>query len=118
MRIEERARDGVIVLDLHGKIVGGDSSIKDAVDALAARGVRGILLNFTHVTYTDSVGLSVLVRSQITLNQCGGELKLTCLPRHLASLLKLTRLSDVLGCFEDEAAAIQSFPPSSRFGSS
>ena len=111
MRIEERVTDNIVVLDLHGKIAGGDSSIKDAIDALTARGVRHIVLNFGNVTYTDSVGLSILVRAQMAVNQRGGELKLTCLPRHLASLMELTRLSSVLGCYADDAAAIRSFTP-------
>jgi anti-anti-sigma regulatory factor len=54
----------------------------------------------------------------MAVNQHGGELKLTCLPRHLASLLELTRLSSVFGCYDDEAAAIRSFTPPAQFGSS
>jgi anti-sigma B factor antagonist len=109
VRIEERSRDGVIVLDLHGKFAAGDSSIKDAIESLTARGVRQIVLNFSDVPYTDSVGLSILVRARLTVNQHGGELKLTGVPRYLAGLLHVTRLSTVLECFDDEAAAIQSF---------
>jgi anti-sigma B factor antagonist len=109
VRIDERSRDAVVVLDLHGKIVAGDSSIKDAIDSLTARGVQRIVLNVSDVPYTDSVGLSMLVRARIAVNQHGGELKLTGVPRHLAGLLQVTRLSTVLECFDDEAAAIRSF---------
>ncbi len=114
MRIEERTRDGVVVLDLHGKIAAGDGSIRHTIESLTARGVRRIVLNFSDVPYMDSVGLSILVRSRLTLSQHGGELKLACLPKYLADLLHLTRLTTVFEMFDDESAAVRSFASSER----
>ncbi len=43
------------------------------------------------------------------MGQRGGEVKLACLPKHLADLLRLTRLSTVFETFDDETAAVRSF---------
>ncbi|HXD73034.1 MAG TPA: STAS domain-containing protein [Vicinamibacterales bacterium] len=109
MRIDERNVDGVVVLDLHGRIAAGDGAIKETIDALTSSGVKRVVINFSDVPYMDSVGLSVLVRARLTMGQRGGELKLACLPKHLADLLRLTRLSTVFETFDDETAAIRSF---------
>ena len=111
MQIDERRHGDVSVLDLHGKITGGDGDafLKNAVTALAKRGVRNVVLNFADVPYMDSVGLSSIIRSHLTLRQDGGELKLLNLPRHIAHLMELTRLTSVFETFDDESNAVRSF---------
>ena len=101
--------DGVVVLDLHGRIAAGDGAIKETIDALTSSGVQRVVINFSDVPYMDSVGLSVLVRARITLNQHGGDIKLACVPKHLGDLLRVTRLSSVFETFDDDTAAIRSF---------
>ena len=111
MQIDERPSGDVLVLDLRGKFTAGegDTAIKNRILQLAATGPRKIVLNFADVTYMDSVGLSTMVRSRLTLQQQGGELKLLCLPRRIADLLAVTRLTMVFETFDDEPAAIRSF---------
>jgi anti-anti-sigma regulatory factor len=50
-----------------------------------------------------------MVRSRLTLQQHGGELKLMRLPRRIADLLAVTRLTMVFETFDDEPSAIRSF---------
>ncbi|HUK32296.1 MAG TPA: STAS domain-containing protein [Vicinamibacterales bacterium] len=111
MQIDERAVGDVIVLDLRGKFTAGDGDaiIKDTIQRLASRGVCNIILNFADVSYMDSVGLSTIIRARLTLCQHEGELKLLHLPRRVADLLALTRLTVVFETFDDESAAVRSF---------
>ena len=111
MQIDERRRGDVSVLDLHGKIAGGDGEalLKNAVTNLAKQGVRKVVLNFADVSYMDSVGVSTIVRSHLTLRKDGGQLKLLNLPRHIAHLLTVTRLTSVFDTFDDESDAVRSF---------
>ncbi len=111
MRIDERRVDDVVFLDMHGKIAAGDGDvrIRDAIQDLAVRGARKIVLNFADVPYMDSVGLSTIVRSHLTLSQDGGQLRLLNVPRRLADLLSVTRLTAVFDTFDDEATVIESF---------
>ena len=109
MTIDERQRGDVVVLDLHGKITGGDRLIIETIDALVTRGVCRIVLNFADVSYMDSVGLSTIVRSHLRLRQQDGQLVLLHLPRRIADLLSITGLTKVFEPFDDEAVAVRSF---------
>ncbi len=116
MRIDERRVDDVVFLDLRGKITAGDGDvgIRETIQRLAEAGARKIVLNFADVPYMDSVGLSSIIRSHLTLNQDGGQLRLLNVPRRLADLLSLTRLTAVFDTFDDEAAVIRSFNTAPR----
>jgi anti-anti-sigma factor len=107
--IDERASGEVVVLDLHGRITGGDLLILETIDLLATRGARRIVLNFADVSYMDSVGLSTIVRSHLRLHQQGGQLALLHLPPRITDLLSVTGLTKVFAPFDDEPAAIRSF---------
>jgi anti-sigma B factor antagonist len=109
--IDERTDGGVVVLDLHGKFTAGDgdAAIKEKILQLATRGATKVVMNFGDVSYMDSVGLSTMVRSRLTLNQQQGDLKLLHLPRRIADLLTVTRLTMVFEMFDDEPAAVRSF---------
>jgi anti-sigma B factor antagonist len=112
--IDERPRGDVVLLDLHGKITGGDRLIIDTIDSLVTRGVHRIVLNFADVSYMDSVGLSTIVRSHLRLRQHGGQLVLLNLPRRIADLLSVTGLTKVFEPFNDESAAIRSCSSTTR----
>ena len=111
LRIDERRVDDVFLLDLRGKITAGDGDvlIRDTIQQLVARGARKIVLNFVEVPYMDSVGLSTIIRSYLTLERDGGRLRLLNVPKHLAELLTVTRLTAVFDTFNDETAVIRSF---------
>ncbi len=99
----------MVVLDLHEKLAAGDTMIKHTIDALVAGGARKIVLNFADVPYMDSVGLNAIVRAHLTLGRVEGQLKLANVPKHLAHILDVTRLSTVFQVFDSEDAAIRSF---------
>ena len=111
MRIDQRRVDDVVLLDLRGKVTAGDGDvqIRDTIQQLVASGVKKIVLNFADVPYMDSVGLSTIIRSHLTLDRDGGRLRLLNVPKHLAELLAVTRLTAVFDTFNDEGAVIRSF---------
>lgn len=114
MTIDERRRGDAVVLDLHGKITGGDKLIFETIDSLVTRGVCRIVLNFADVSYMDSVGLSTIVRSHLRVRQQDGQLVLLHLPQRIADLLSVTGLTKIFEPFDDEAVAIQSFDSVTR----
>jgi len=111
VRIDQRRVDDVVLLDLRGKVTAGDGDvqIRDTIQQLVASGVRKIVLNFADVPYMDSVGLSTIIRSHLALDRDGGRLRLLNVPKHLAELLAVTRLTAVFDTFNDEEAVIRSF---------
>lgn len=111
MRIETRTVGDVTILDLHGKITIGESSIelRQHVRDLLQAGRKKILLNLGDVSYVDSSGIGELVSAYTTLTNAGGQLKLLNLTKKLRELLAITKLLTVFETFDDEAKAVASF---------
>jgi anti-sigma B factor antagonist len=111
--IQQREREGVIVLDVKGRItVGAESgALRDKVAELNAAGQRNIILNLADVDYIDSTGLGALVISVTTVRKSGGNLKLLNLNRRNIELLVMTKLATVFEIFNDEQDAVNSFYP-------
>ncbi len=113
LEIEQRQREGIIVLDLKGRItVGAESAeLRTRIRELLAAGVREVLLNLSDVDYIDSTGLGAMVICFTSLRKQGGRLKLENLNRRNVELLVLTKLTTVFEIFNDEQDAVNSFFP-------
>lgn len=111
MNIQCRIVDGVVILDLLGKIrIGSETeAIRTQVNALSNSGVKYILLNLGGVTEIDSSGLGELVSAYITAGRRGTQLKLLHLTRRVRQLMILTKLLTVFEDFNNEEDAVASF---------
>ena len=111
MKIEERALENVVVLDLKGKLtIGeGDELLKETIQKLMDQGHNKLLLNLEDVPYVDSAGLGEIVRTYTTVSRQGGSLKLVNLTKRITDLLAITKLLTVFDTFESEADAVSSF---------
>ena len=111
MKIEERALEHVVVLDLKGKLtIGeGDELLKETIQKLIDQGHNKLLLNLEDVPYVDSAGLGEIVRTYTTVSRQGGSLKLVNLTKRITDLLAITKLLTVFDTFESEADAVSSF---------
>ena len=111
MKIEERALENVVVLDLKGKLtIGeGDELLKETIQKLMDQGHNKLLLNLEDVPYVDSAGLGEIVRTYTTVSRQGGSLKLVNLTKRITDLLAITKLLTVFDTFESEAEAVSSF---------
>jgi len=109
--IVEKVVDGVMLLDLRGRITLGaeTEALRTKLKQLLQAGHRHVILNLGEVTYLDSVGLSSLVVGFTSARKAGGDLKLLHLPRGVHQLLQITRLSTVFEVYEDLASAVESF---------
>lgn len=111
MKISTRAVDGVMILDLDGRITVGDdiAAFRQAIGGLVADGHRRVLLDLRHVPYIDSSGIGELVAALKNIRASGGDLKLLNLTPKVRTLLEITRLYSIFDVKENEAAAIHSF---------
>jgi len=111
MKSSSRQIDGIIVLDLSGRITLGEGSVilRDTIRDLIGRGQKKILLNLGDVTYIDSSGIGELVSAFTTVRNQGGELKLLNLTKKVHDLLQITKLYTVFDIKDDEATAVKSF---------
>ena len=109
--IVEKIIDGVMMLDLRGRITLGPETemVRNKLKELLSAGHHQIIVNLGEVTYLDSVGLGTLIGAFTSARNVGGSLKLLHLPRGVQQLLQVTRLSTVFEIYEDLATAVASF---------
>jgi anti-sigma B factor antagonist len=108
----DRVVSGVDVLDIEGRIVLGEesNSFREKVKGLLAAGKKKIILNLAQVGYIDSAGLGTLVATFHSARSQGATLKLVNLGSKFKEVLQVTKLMTVFDTYDNEAAAIASFP--------
>src|ERR1700686_331185 len=111
--IRKREKEGVVILDLQGRLVVGEPSqrLREAINQENAEGRKNIILDLEGVDYIDSTGLGSMVICYTTLQKAGGTLKLLKLNKRNIELLLLTKLSTIFEIFGEEQDAINSFFP-------
>lgn len=111
MKIRERHVDGVVIVDMSGKLTlgAGDVQLRQVVRGLLDRGEKAILLNMADVGYMDSAGVGELVASYSTAASHQAQLKLLHLSSKVRDLLQFTQLITVFDTYDDETEAIAGF---------
>ena len=113
VNIGEREHEGVILLDLNGRLVAGENvaALREKITELVTSGKVNAVLNLQHVDYIDSSGLGAMVMCFTSMRRAEGKLKLLNLTRRNVELLVLTKLETVFEVFDEEQQAINSFFP-------
>ena len=111
MAIKESMRDGVAVLALKGKLIGGPDSLAlhDKVHSLIADGIKQVVVDLGKVKWMNSSGLGALMASLTTLRNAGGDLKLANVTKKIESLLLITKLIVVFEIYKSVDRAVASF---------
>ena len=109
--IKERQAGSVAVIELIGEIElgGGADELEEKLQTMIAGGCRAMLLECSRVDTIDSSAVGALVRSFISLDKHGGQLKLLNLSSVVRAAITLVGLSNTIEIFDDEAAALASF---------
>jgi len=112
LAITERDVEGILILDLQGRLVAGEAAGTLRERSHKASGENSnVILNMSGVDYIDSSGLGTLVAAHSTLSKVGGGMALMNLSKRSAELLILTKLATVFRIFDEEKAAVDSFFP-------
>jgi len=114
LQISIRESGDVTILDLRGRstIDGGASELlSQHLQKLVANGVRKVLLNLIELTQVDSSGISIIVRTYVSLKRQGGDLGLVCPGGRVLEVFRVLHLLDTIPTFANEAQALASFRP-------
>ena len=111
LHIVQRAASGVVIYELHGRLVldDGDEVLRDRVASLIKDGPLALLVDLRNVSYIDSAGVGVLVEAYLRFVRRGGQLKVLMPSEHVRRVLHITRLDTVLEIFDDEPTALRTF---------
>lgn len=111
LKIKERKRDGVAILEMSGKLMGGPDA--DAFDeilkTLIHEDCKNVIVHMDKVKWVNSTGLGILISGYTTLKKNGGELKLLKVSERIENIFIVSKLFTVFESFQDEDEAVQSF---------
>ncbi|KPL19597.1 MAG: anti-anti-sigma factor [candidate division Zixibacteria bacterium SM23_81] len=111
MAIKESVSDGIAVLALKGKLMGGPDplALHDRVHGLIGDGIKQVVVDLGNVKWLNSSGLGALMASLTTLRNAGGDLKLAKVGKKIESLLLITKLISVFEIYDSVDRAAASF---------
>jgi anti-sigma B factor antagonist len=100
-------RDGIIILALAGKIMGGPEAteINDQINHLIGENKLKVVIDLKNVEWMNSSGLGILIGAVSLLRSNNGTLILIHVSDRIKNLLKITKLNSVFELCEtiDEA---------------
>ncbi len=113
LEIIRREREGIVVLDLKGRISAGDeaTAFRAAFEEIAGLPDARLILNMKLVDKVDSTGLGAMVMCSKRASNSGGLAKLVHVNRRNIELIVMTRLDTLFEVFEEELDAVNSFFP-------
>ncbi|MCA9741693.1 MAG: STAS domain-containing protein [Deferribacteres bacterium] len=111
MNLTEKETDGVVILELSGKIMGGPdaSLLNDKLHELIEANKVNIVADLAKVDWMNSSGLGILIGGLTTMRNNNGDLKLARITDRIQSLLMITKLMSVFDTHDDLESAIASF---------
>jgi anti-anti-sigma factor len=103
-----RNLSGVATIDLHGDINSfADSELTEAYNQAESYNPSRVVLNFSDVNYINSTGIALIVGLLSRARKAHRELAVFGLTDHYKDIFQITRLSDFMNIYNDEATAIQ-----------
>ena len=104
-----RLKGSVVILDISGKVVLGESSsnlAKSLSDALDDE-FKGVILNMEKIDYMDSTGLGELVGYLTKFEEAKKRIAILNPQPRVVKLLTITKLDRVFKTFVEEGKAIE-----------
>jgi len=107
LKANVRPQSGIAIIDLYGEI---NAATEETLNAAYAEAIAlkptAILLNLASVDYITSTGMALLVSLLAQARQVNQPLAVCGLNEHYKEVFKITRLTDFMTVFPDEASAL------------
>lgn len=95
------------IIDLRGEIDAfAEDTLNKAFAEAAGADPSAILLNFSEVDYINSTGIALIVGLLAQARKSGKRLITAGLSSHYVEIFQITRLSDFMSIYPDEASAL------------
>ena len=102
-----RTEDATTVIDMTGLLDRTAEARMNEVFATAlAAGTGPVVFNFAGVEYINSTGIALVVGALAKARTAGRPVRAFGLSDHYREIFTITRLSDFMGIFNDESAAV------------
>jgi anti-sigma B factor antagonist len=111
--IQQREKEGIVILDLKGHLVlgAGDIALREFIQTLFEACNRQLVLDLAQIAEIDTSGMEVLLLLAQQYSEAGGKLVLFNLAHTHGKVYEMARLESVVEIYRDELDAINSFFP-------
>jgi anti-anti-sigma factor len=107
-RAEIRQLNQIAVIDLFGEINAfADPRLSEAYNEAQSANPQMVVLNFAKVEYINSTGIALVVGLLALARKTGRKLAVFGLSPHYLQIFQITRLSDFMQIYSDEASALK-----------
>ena len=109
MKLKKREVYGAVIVDIHGKLLGGSDSDKlhRFVKGVLDEGKKKIVFNLKNVPWVNSLGIGMLIGAHTSIRNAGGELAMIHVENRIQSLLVVTKLLLIFKTFDSEEGAVK-----------
>lgn len=111
MKFNHYEKGDVDVIEIKGKIMGGDdfAPLDDKLFALIGRGRKKAVIDLGGCNWINSTGLGRLIHHSTTFKGKEGELKLANLTEKIDKIITITRLTEVFDVSDSVDEALGKF---------
>ncbi|MBN1482908.1 anti-sigma factor antagonist [candidate division KSB1 bacterium] len=111
MAISYDEKNGVIVLHVKDKLIGGVEcvEVKNRVQELLNRGYRDMVIDFSKLQWSNSAGIGALISCYHNFQQQGGRLKFARPSPKIQFYLHISKLDTIFEIYDTVEAAVASF---------
>lgn len=112
LTVQTARRGDLAVVSVAGELdMATAPQLEEEIAALLARGESRLVLDLAEVSFCDSTGLSVFVRTRNRCQDAGGRLRIAAAPRAVRRVLEVSGLIDVLEVCPTVDAAVAADRP-------
>ena len=111
MQVKIREKEGIVIFDLEGKIISGDSiKLKRLIDEqiTLSGDTPKLLFNFAKVSMLDSSGLGAVIVAHLSTRRKRGRAGTIHVGTSIRNLFEMSKSITVLEHFDSEEQAIES----------
>jgi anti-sigma B factor antagonist len=111
MKLESTHVGQVVVLHLHGKMVGPDEyvNLHDSLDEFALQSRMNVVIDMTNVPFIDSTGVGALMRALFAFRRRGGRLKFCGLNKRVDDVFYTIDLRNIFHVYDTQLDAVSAF---------
>jgi len=111
MKFDLREKNGVVIITIEGKMVGGPDAtlLSEKLHEYIESQTNSMLLDMAKVDWMNSSGLGILIGGLSTVRSRGGNLKLLHVGKKPRELFAITKLDRIFEMHDEEDTAIASF---------
>lgn len=109
MRVKESITEGIAVLSISGKMMGGpeQATLHDKVRDLVADNIHWVVMDMGKVEWLNSSGLGLLMGCLATCRGAGGDMAVSRAARKVNSVFMLTQVIKVFETYATTEEAIE-----------